>query len=146
MIDDASRNGQKHTLGTAAKATGKSRSTILRAVKSGKLSYDRDVHGQYQIDQSELDRVYPKHVANQSSDDPRNQEKNAYETVVLKRELEMSRELAEERKRTIEDLRDRLDKAEDERNKEAEERRVLSMRLLEDRRPAGFWDRLRGKD
>ena len=146
MIDDASRNGQKHTLGTAAKATGKSRSTILRAVKSGKLSYDRDVHGQYQIDQSELDRVYPKHVANQSNDASRNQEKNAYETVVLKRELEMSRELAEERKRTIEDLRDRLDKAEDERNKEAEERRVLSMRLLEDRRPAGFWDRLRGKD
>ena len=138
MIDDASRNGQKHTLGTAAKATGKSRSTILRALKSGKMSYERDAHGQYQIDQSELDRVYPKHVANQSSDASRNQEKNVYETAVSERELETLRELAEERKRTIEDLRDRLDKSE-------EERHQLSMRLLEDRRPAGFWDRLRGK-
>lgn len=48
----------KHTLGTAAKATGVSKSTIYRAVKSGKLSGTRNEDGEYEIDPAELHRVY----------------------------------------------------------------------------------------
>lgn len=49
----------QYTLGTAAKATGKSKSTISRAIKDGKISASKDAHGRFQIDAAELDRVYP---------------------------------------------------------------------------------------
>ena len=48
-----------HTLGTAAKATGLNRSTVLRAIKSGKISATKNEHGEWQIDPAELHRVYP---------------------------------------------------------------------------------------
>jgi hypothetical protein len=49
----------KHTLGTAAIATGKSKSTIHRAVKNGKISAIRCDNGSYEIEPAELHRVYP---------------------------------------------------------------------------------------
>ena len=50
------------TLGQAATFTGKSKTTISKALKSGKLSYaEKTVSGQYRIEQSELLRVYPQH-------------------------------------------------------------------------------------
>lgn len=42
----------------AAKKTGKSVPTITRAIKSGKLSAEKTVSGGYQIDASELFRVF----------------------------------------------------------------------------------------
>ena len=48
-----------HTLTTAAKAIGLNRSTVLRAIKSGKISAAKDEHGEWQIDAAELHRVYP---------------------------------------------------------------------------------------
>ena len=42
----------------AAELTGKSKSTIQRAMDSGKLSFERDANGRRVIDPSELDRVY----------------------------------------------------------------------------------------
>jgi hypothetical protein len=48
------------TLGQAAKETGKSKGTISKAIKSGRLSYiDKDSTG-YKIDPAELFRVFPK--------------------------------------------------------------------------------------
>ena len=49
-----------YTLGTAAKATGKSKATILRAIRSGKVSAEKDANGAWQVDPSELHRVYPE--------------------------------------------------------------------------------------
>ena len=43
---------------TAAQLTGKDRSTILRAVESGRLSASKDERGQWLIDPAELERVY----------------------------------------------------------------------------------------
>jgi hypothetical protein len=49
----------KYTLGEAAKATGKSKSVIYKALKKGQISYEsKDING-YQIDASELFRVFP---------------------------------------------------------------------------------------
>ena len=39
-----------HTLGTAAKATGKDRATISRAIKKGKISAVKGANGQWKID------------------------------------------------------------------------------------------------
>ena len=47
------------TLGTASQATGCAKSTILRAIKAGRLSATRDDIGQWAIDPSELFRVFP---------------------------------------------------------------------------------------
>ena len=42
----------------AAELTGKSKSTIQRAMNSGKLSYELDANGRRVIDVSEIDRVF----------------------------------------------------------------------------------------
>ena len=46
------------SLSAAARATGRSKSTIGRAIKSGKLSARRDDAGGYRIDASELSRAF----------------------------------------------------------------------------------------
>lgn len=48
----------KHTISEAARITGKSRSTLHRHIKSGKLSKGLDKEGMPVIDTSELHRVY----------------------------------------------------------------------------------------
>ena len=49
----------KHTAGTAAKAVGKTKSTITKAIASGKLWAIKNDNGAWEIDASELYRVYP---------------------------------------------------------------------------------------
>ena len=49
----------KHTAGTAAKVVGKTKSTITKAIASGKLSAIKNDKGAWEIDASELYRVYP---------------------------------------------------------------------------------------
>ena len=53
------RDSMRYTLGQAAKAVGKSKSTLSRAIKKGKISAEHDAHGQFAIDPAELHRVYP---------------------------------------------------------------------------------------
>ena len=48
-----------YTIGTAAKATGKAKSTISRDVKEGRISAHKNEDGSYAIDPAELHRVYP---------------------------------------------------------------------------------------
>ena len=49
-----------YSLARAAAEAGRSRSTVLRAIQTGRLSAARDVTtGEWQIDASELVRVYP---------------------------------------------------------------------------------------
>ena len=45
-----------YTLGQAAKATGLNKATIFKALKAGKISGEKDVHGRYVIDPAELHR------------------------------------------------------------------------------------------
>jgi hypothetical protein len=49
----------RYTLGTAAKATGKTKTTIQRAIKNGRISAEKLSDGGYSIDPSELHRVFP---------------------------------------------------------------------------------------
>ena len=48
-----------YTLGTAAKATGKTKTAIAESIKKGRISAIKDEFGRYQIDPAELHRVYP---------------------------------------------------------------------------------------
>jgi len=97
-----------HTLGTAAKATGKSKTTIFRAIVKGKISAEKDVHGRWAIDPGELHRVYPA-VDSERGDGPSDGEMAQYatgrDTGVLQREMDLLREMLADRDRQITDLR-----------------------------------------
>jgi hypothetical protein len=56
-----------YTLGEAAKATGKSKAAISRAIKTHKLSAQRQEDGSFKIDPAELHRVYPPVAAEQDN-------------------------------------------------------------------------------
>jgi hypothetical protein len=137
-----------YSLQQAAEATGKSKSTIQRAIKSGKISAGEDVHGNYQIDPAELHRVYPpKPLRNDAESDERDdtqQDNSLVETTVLRVELQQMRELLNasnlerERERqqaadVIDDLRRRLDAEAEARRIEGEERRKLTAILTDQR-------------
>src|SRR5438105_15613921 len=56
------RNGthpMSYTLAAAAAACGLNKSTVLRAIKAGKISGTKDEHGEWHIEAAELHRVYP---------------------------------------------------------------------------------------
>jgi len=53
------RDPMSYTLGSAAKATGKSKTTIQRAITKGRISASKDDIGRYVIEASELHRVFP---------------------------------------------------------------------------------------
>ena len=52
--------GKYLTLGQASKETGVQKSTLSKALKSGKLSYVEKTSAGYKIDPAELFRVYPR--------------------------------------------------------------------------------------
>lgn len=116
------------TLRQAAELTGKSKSTLTRAIKSGRLSASRDGEGRYAIDPAELARTYPFVRRPDAPHDARNGvpcngETEPDDAAILRLKLsllvdERDRErAAAEREReqlaaTVADLRMRLDRAE----------------------------------
>lgn len=58
-INATGRNAMPYTLAEAAKATGTNKTTILRAIRAGKITGTKDDHGSWQIEPAELHRVYP---------------------------------------------------------------------------------------
>ena len=71
--------GKYLTLGEASKETGVQKSTLSKALKSGKLSYFEKTSAGYKIEPSELFRIYPRKpqgtvadtVVNERLDTPR---------------------------------------------------------------------------
>lgn len=86
----------KHTAGTAAKAVGKTKSTITKAIASGKLSAIKNDNGAWEIDVSELYRVYPptplETVENEHKDTLRETGGNSKEIEALERLLKVAEE------------------------------------------------------
>lgn len=127
------------TLGTAAKHVGKSKPTISKAIKDGRLSANK-VDGVYQIEPSELLRAFPS-APTESHREP---QRSPSDSIALA--------LAEQRndhlEGTVEELRARLDDMKLERDqalKEAREDRARVVALLEDQRPKSIWTRLFNK-
>lgn len=124
-----------YTLGEAAKATGKSKATISKAIKSGRISAAKDRSGAFQIDPAELHRVYPITVSSEQEETPGKPLANTTNDGLV-RELHARLEAAHERladkETVISDLREDRDKW-----------RQQATALLADQRPqSGFWARL----
>lgn len=105
----------RYTLGTAAKATGKAKSTILRAIKSGTISAAKAHDGSYEIEPSELHRVFAPNGAQQAPSIDTQPPEERDGTLRLRLEI-LETERQRERyqmQATIDDLRARLDRSED---------------------------------
>lgn len=105
-----------YTLGDAAKATGKSKTTLHRAIKSGRISASKAEDGSYAIEPAELHRVFPAVTAKAPEGlSPRNDEEQLSNTLTaLRTQLEIQ-EKERDRERTllqetIADLREDRDK------------------------------------
>lgn len=109
------------SLSAAAMDVGRSKSTLSRAIKEGRLSAIRCEDGSYQIDPAELYRVFPEPVPQSAASNTQQPSVERAETLRMKLDMaerERDRE-REERNRerehmqaTIDDLRLRLDRAE----------------------------------
>lgn len=137
-----------YTLGEAAKASGKSKATISKAIKSGRLSAVREENGSFSIEASELHRVYPTNVDG-------NQERTARtlletpENTSLVRELQARLEAAQERladkEALIADLREDRDRWRQQASALLpDQRAVPSPDQPPVQRSKGFWKRLFG--
>ena len=105
----------RYTLGTASKATGKAKSTILRAIKSGTISAHKAHDGSYEIEPSELHRVFHPTSTQQVQSNKTASPEEHSATLQLRLEIlqaERQRE-RDQLQATIDDLRQRLDRSED---------------------------------
>jgi excisionase family DNA binding protein len=125
------------TLGTAAKHVGKSKPTISKAIKDGKLSATK-VNGVYQIDPSELSRAFPSTAITEAITSPKG-------TISTSVPLALSEQRNAHLEAAVGDLKARLDDMKAERDQalqDAREDRNKVMALLEDQRPKSFWSRM----
>jgi hypothetical protein len=122
------------SLGQAAKETGMDKSTISRAIKSGKLSATRKENGGYEIDPAELFRVFapaskktePLALAPDTAMDGSSENqvlRLQWEAAALRMQWEAATLRIQDKDEEIRDLRHRLDI-------EGEERRKLTLMLL----------------
>jgi predicted site-specific integrase-resolvase len=121
------------TLNQAAKSCQKAKGTVLKAIREGKLSAPKDDKGRYNIDPSELHRVFPL-TTNDQSEKPeltsQSEQENRIEIERLHAELKAANTLTENMVETVSDLRERLDR-------EGEERRQLTAMLTDQRTGQG---------
>jgi excisionase family DNA binding protein len=127
----------RYTLGEAAKATGKSKTTVQRAISKGKISADKIGSG-YSIDPSELHRVFPMQqvdpIARDTDMDTSRPNETHSSTSVLRVRIEALEAMLSREQEVVSDLREDRDKW-----------RQQATALLADQRPKGLLKRLFGQ-
>lgn len=119
----------RYTLGQAAKATGKSKTTMMRAVKSGKISGNRLEDGRYAIDPAELHRVYPMVESATGALPPQSNDTHPQASPPdIQAEVTILRALLDREKEAVTELKEERD---------AWKKQATS--LLTDQRSKGFW-------
>jgi excisionase family DNA binding protein len=123
----------KHlTLGEAAKMTGKSKPTISKAVKDGRISGQK-VDGVFQIEVSELLRVYP---AKSDTEAEATQSSNKFEAAAI---AELTIKHLKEKLQAHENRMLKIEQERDQAIDDARLDRARFMALLENQQPKGFW-------
>lgn len=104
------------TLSQAAKAISKSKSTLNRAIKSGRLSAVRNEDGTFSIDPSELARAFPQNaperapMARHEPDVERPGTENFSKVAMLEQLLEKEREALAREREVSADLKEDRDR------------------------------------
>ena len=103
-----------YTLGQAAKATGMTKTTIAEAIKKGRISAVKDESGRYQIDPSELHRVYKPVSTQDGKEDTQTEQYKTHELtakiMVLEAQIKAIGEIKERIEAECDDLRNDRDK------------------------------------
>ena len=127
-----------YTLGEGAKATGKSKATISKAIKNGRVSARKDETGTFHIDPSELHRVYPPAASSEQKETHVNTpERTDIDGTIreLQARLEAAHERLSDKEAVIADLREDRDRW----------RQQASALLSDQRPPRGLIARLLGR-
>ena len=101
-----------------AELAGVSKGTVSKALKSGRLSYAEKTDNGYLIETSELFRVFPpkpETVEGHRKETSSQGRETSMETGGLQHEIRLLREQLHDREGTIDDLRQRLDRSDEER-------------------------------
>ena len=141
-----------YTLGEAAIACGKSKSTLSKAIKNGKISAKKNDNGAFEIEPSELHRLYPpaplaieentsESVEIKQKETPNSTPKNTSNIEVLEAKLQMANERIEELKADKEELK--ADKEKLEVDKEQWRQQATNLLAAPDKR--GLLQRIFGK-
>jgi len=120
-VTDSDKKTKYLTLGQAAKETGRSKSTIFKAIQTGKLSYIEKTSAGYKLDRDEVFLLFPANDSSVSIGERSRTINENTENDFLKRENDLLRQ-------QIDDLRRRLDD-------EAAERRKLTLLLTHQPEP-----------
>ena len=123
-----------YTLGEAAKATGKSKPTISRAIKKGTITGNKNHNGEYELDPSEVHRVWPM-LQLASNDTGTMKQSVTPETPNNDKALE----------REIELLREMLDKTEADRDQWRQQAQKVTALIEDNSQSQGLLARLFGK-
>ena len=126
----------QYTAGQAAQATGKNISTITRAIKSGKISAQKDASGAWRIDASELHRRFPISAQDlrkpqMQSDASTLKEQSKSQTATLDQELATLRERVAAQSELLEERADQISDLKGDRDRW----RQQAISLLSDLRP-----------
>ena len=133
-----------YTLGQAAKATGKTKAAISKAIKSGRLTGNKNDLGHFEIDPAELHRVYPPVNENSIPKVKGEREETPSELIELRLKVKM----LEEQKNDLRAERDDLKGQRDEWQKQANMLALAHQNNeTQDKKPQniGWFDRLLGR-
>jgi hypothetical protein len=103
-------NGMYESLAQAAEATGKSKSTILRAIKAHRISATKNDVGDWRIDPSELHRVFAaaRNTADRAGNGSPERGATANETA-LEAQIAALRDVSELLRQQLDDVRNDRD-------------------------------------
>lgn len=115
------------TMGQAAKQAGVSKATLSRAIKSGKISANKNDKGGWDIDPAELFRVYPATPATGAGNGAMKQNATPDETAVLHAQVDGLKAQLDLMREQVDDLKTQRDNWQDQAQS--------AQRLLTDMRP-----------
>jgi len=97
------------SLADAGKLTGLHKVSILRAIKKGKISADKDEHGEWRLQPAELFRVYPP-LPEQHNANGEEQHYAAPLTAALEAEISALKQVSQLLRDQLDDTRGQRDK------------------------------------
>tara|TARA_X000000950_G_scaffold244798_1_gene301186 strand:- start:828 stop:1277 length:450 start_codon:yes stop_codon:yes gene_type:complete len=147
----------KLSLNKAAKEAGVAKSTLLDALNNGRMSAEKSEKGHWEIDPSELFRVFPKTSSENSEKPIQTPSENHQKTIqnsALEIEVKMLREQIErmdaERERERSQLTDQIESLKEQAERQSADHRQALAVLTDQREKAtpqtkrSFWARLVG--
>lgn len=123
------------TLNQAAREAGRSKATLLEAIRGGRLSAPKDELGRYQIDPAELFRVYPPTGRRPDAETATDPMPPTTETALLRQKVEFLERIIQGIESERNDLRRRLDAESEARENSAAEIRRLTLMLTHQPKP-----------